>query len=621
MKNLKAEILKKTQESLTANDLGNRLLIEKNIIPFWVVDYETHRIIEVNKAAMEKYGYGREEFLRLTIKDIRTTEETPRESECRENFKNLDGVTIFSTKHRKKNGEIFDVEATYNKVDLNGRTLLIIFATDVTEIRRRSAELVRSQQEKIKILESITDAFISLDKSWRLTFVNGEAERLINLKSEKLLGKFLWEAFPDVKKTIYYEKYKQVLKSGKAEIFESFYLPMNSWFETRVFPMDVGLAIYFRNITERKNYEEKIHRQSELLEQIHDAIFIWELNGNIIYWNKNAERLYGFTSKEATGQSPQKLLQTVFPDNFASFSESLKENIKWEGEIIHTAKNGQEIIVECRLRLFENLEGNLMIMQTCHDVTERKRINEELIRAAKLSLVGELTAGLAHEIKNPLAGIKGALDILIKRRKSDDPEREIMKNMTHQIERIDQTLQALLSRTHIRPLKLESVSLTETINRALVFAQHQSSIINKKNRKTTLKFDLPDEETIVPHDAGLIEDAVLNLVLNAQEAIGDNPGEIKVSLSENETKYGREFLIKVADNGRGISENEQKLIFTPFYTTTANGAGLGLSAVKRIARAHHGDCEFFSKFGQGATFIIRFPVESNEKSAVSRLFQ
>lgn len=367
------------------------------------------------------------------------------------------------------------------------------------------------------------------------------------------------------------------------------------------------------DITESKHMEELFRAQSEMLEQTYDAIFTWRPNQGISYWNKNAENLYGYTAAEAAGHSPQTLLKTVHPVSFENFLADLLGNKHWEGEIVQTAKDGREIVIEARLTTVVR-DDQLVVLETGRDVTEKKSFDKEITRAAQLALVGELAAGLAHEIKNPLTGIKGVIDILVKRRDESDPEKEVFESMLHEIDRIDQTVRTLLGKSRPRPLDFVTGSVVETVQRAMRVAYQETAISGKRPGKIQVVGEYPDRDIVFPHDAAKLEDAVLNLIINAKEAVGATGGEVKVCVTSHGDGEMEEAVIRVEDNGRGISEENLRQIFKPFFTTTEGGTGLGLAAVNRVARAHGGYCDVKSEVGKGSEFTIHLPVNFFSKS-------
>jgi signal transduction histidine kinase len=288
------------------------------------------------------------------------------------------------------------------------------------------------------------------------------------------------------------------------------------------------------------------------------------------------------------------------------------ERGEWRGEVRHVTKDGREIIVDSRWTLVRDEHGqpkNKLVVNT--DITEQKRLETELLRASQLSLIGELAAGLAHEIKNPLAGIQGAVDILIRRREAGDSERTALEGMRREVVRIDATVRALLERARPRALKTSPISLVEVVRRAVLLARDHAASVASRGRKVSIEFEPARGPVIIPIDAAQIEDAVLNLLLNAIEAI-EHDGRVTIRVScqsgESEARPHDEAIIEVTDTGRGIAAEDLNHIFNPFFTKTSGGTGLGLPAVRRIVRAHGGRVEVTSTPGSGSTFTLRLPL-------------
>lgn len=363
------------------------------------------------------------------------------------------------------------------------------------------------------------------------------------------------------------------------------------------------------DITQLKLAEEQIRQQADLLDKSQDAILVRDMDDRIIYWNKSAERLYGWRAGEVMGKKTPDFLFKRIPPNYSEAQRLLLTHDEWRGEFNQITKDGKELIVETRWTLVRDEQGTpfqKMVVNT--DMTERNRLQGKLQRAAQLSVVGELAAGLAHEIKNPLAGIQGTVDILIRRRDSNDPEREVLEGIRHEVERIDATVRALLDRARPRALNPAQTSLTELTTTAVTVARSQAIGAAASGRRIQIEFETPAEDLIVHADAAQIEDAILNLVLNAIEAI-EEEGRITVRIRQEETEdRGEEAIIEVTDTGHGISEENLSRIFNTFFTTTKGGTGLGLPAVRRIARAHGGRVEATSTLGVGSTFRIHLPL-------------
>jgi PAS domain S-box-containing protein len=349
-------------------------------------------------------------------------------------------------------------------------------------------------------------------------------------------------------------------------------------------------------------------------------VAITDQRGIINYVNEEFCRISKYSRDELLGQDHRIINSGYHAKEFIrNLWTTIAGGKVWKGELRNRAKDGSIYWVDTTIVPFLDGDGKpYQYVAIRHDITQLKLAEEqirqqtiELQRASQLSFIGELAAGLAHEIKNPLAGIQGAVDILIRRRDANDPEREALEGVRHQVQRIDATVRALLERARPRSLKLTRVSLSELMQTTVDLARAQQS---GRSGKRGIQIDLipPADDIVVNADAAQIEDAVLNLVINAIEAV-DDFGRVTVSVSRAETadEEMEEAVIEVSDNGRGISEENISLIFNPFFTTSSGGTGLGLPAVRRIARLHGGRVEVESTPGKGSTFSIHLPLSES----------
>jgi PAS domain S-box-containing protein len=248
----------------------------------------------------------------------------------------------------------------------------------------------------------------------------------------------------------------------------------------------------------------------------------------------------------------------------------------------------------------------LMVVRDITETVARERENNRRQHAARF---GELAASLAHEIKNPLAGIQGAVDILIHRRSPNDPERKLLEGVRGEVGRIDAIIRSMLDRAQPGILNFRPASVNAAVHRAVTLANHQAKAASTSGRRIKIEFVADPSPIVMSIDASQIEDAAHGLLTNAIEAI-DGDGAVVVRLGEfDRDNAGREVIIEVEDNGRGIPKEDLSRIFSPFFSTNPNGAGLGLPAVRRVARAHGGRVEAASTPGRGSTFTIRLPRE------------
>jgi signal transduction histidine kinase len=221
----------------------------------------------------------------------------------------------------------------------------------------------------------------------------------------------------------------------------------------------------------------------------------------------------------------------------------------------------------------------------------------QMSRAEHLATLGELATGLAHEIRNPLAGIAGVIEIIGRDLPSSSPAREMVKDVRLEINQINRILTDLLETARPHPPQMMKSNLNTTVEHAVMLARQQ--VISKPIQ---IEFQKNPELAEVEHDSGQIHQVVLNLLLNAVQAI-DGSGTVTVTIgSQHECA-----LITVADTGRGMTEQQVAQIFRPFFTTRSNGTGLGLSLVRRIIEEHSGQIDVTSEPGQGSTFRVQIP--------------
>jgi len=252
---------------------------------------------------------------------------------------------------------------------------------------------------------------------------------------------------------------------------------------------------------------------------------------------------------------------------------------------------------------------NHMMQQLRESREEIERLHRtQMSRAEHMATLGELATGLAHEIRNPLAGIAGVIEVVGRDLPSTSPARAVVKDVRQEIARINRTLTDLLETARPHPPQIRLSNLNITVEHAVMLARQQ--VLSKPIKIELQKApDLPEVE----HDSDQIHQVLLNLLLNAVQAM-DGAGTIFVQIG---TQSGHASLL-VSDTGRGIPSQHLANIFRPFYTTKGNGTGLGLSLARRIVEEHHGRIEVSSVVGQGSKFTVLLPFRMpSAQSAVS----
>jgi hypothetical protein len=243
---------------------------------------------------------------------------------------------------------------------------------------------------------------------------------------------------------------------------------------------------------------------------------------------------------------------------------------------------------------------NRMMQQLRESREEIERLHRtQMSRAEHLATLGELATGLAHEIRNPLAGIAGVIEIVGRDLPATSPARAVVKDVRLEITRISRTLTDLLETARPRRPEVRLSNLNTTVEHAVMLARQQ---VLSRSIKIELQksLDLPEVE----HDSDQIHQVLLNLLLNAVQAM-QGPGTVNVGIGSRDS-FAR---VAVSDTGRGIPPQNLPNIFRPFYTTKGGGTGLGLSLARRIVEDHHGRIEVASAVGKGSTFTVLLPFQ------------
>jgi signal transduction histidine kinase len=243
---------------------------------------------------------------------------------------------------------------------------------------------------------------------------------------------------------------------------------------------------------------------------------------------------------------------------------------------------------------------NQMVKQLRESREEIERLHRtQMSRAEHFATLGEVATGLAHEIRNPLAGIAGVIEIIGRDLPSSSPARAVVKDVRQEIARINHIVTDLLQTARPHPPKVRKSDLNTTVEHAVMLGRQQAM---GKGIEIALRKDpsLPEVE----HDSDQIHQVLLNLLLNAQQAI-DSKGKVEVIVE----RKGSSAVIEVTDNGRGIAPEQLPNIFRPFYTTKGDGTGLGLSLARRIVEDHQGRIDVTSAVGKGTTFAVVLPLQ------------
>jgi PAS domain S-box-containing protein len=368
------------------------------------------------------------------------------------------------------------------------------------------------------------------------------------------------------------------------------------------------------DITERKRAEATQWEQANLLNLTHDAIFIRDMNGVVRNWNRGAEALFGWTAEEAEGKIVSELLETVFPVPLERIMAELLNGGRWEGELVRTRKDGTQVVVASRWSLQRDNRGEpIAALETNNDITERKRAQEQrgqlrelerdLARMSRVSMMGELAASLAHEIKQPIAAIALNAESSLRWIQREPPGLEQARQALSRI--IDDTKRAASIVDRNRALysqgtpQREPLDLNKVIREMVVMLRDAAS-----RHGIVIRGELDPALPTTRADRVQLQQVLMNLMLNGIEAMQEGSGEL--SLTSQRAEDGQ-LLVSVSDSGLGFPGENLDRIFEAFYTTKPQGTGMGLSISRRIIESHGGRLWASANTGRGATFQFTLP--------------
>ena len=370
----------------------------------------------------------------------------------------------------------------------------------------------------------------------------------------------------------------------------------------------IGTMEVAHDLTEIRRLEDELARKNRFMANIlrdsADAIITMDPDDVVTSWNKGAESIFGYSAAEMIG----KHVDIVVPPELRESREleSISRRFRAHGAVRsqqteRITKDGRRIQVIFTRTAIRDDSGKVVgSSSVLKDVTSYQILERQLADAEHLANLGELSAGLAHEIKNPLAGIKGAIDVIRDSLPPADIHRDILGDVLHEVNRIDKIVKDLLNYAKPKPPSHSSIELPGLVQRIVAIA-----------RTTPARPPVPITVTQlapIPEFTGdetQLEQVLLNLLLNAQNAMPSG-GHIEVLLGyDHKTKIVR---MDVRDDGPGIPEEMQKKIFQPFFTTHTNGTGLGLATCLKNVQYHGGSIEVHSEVGHGTTFVVTIPL-------------
>lgn len=470
----------------------------------------------------------------------------------------------------------------------------------------REKELRQDKEKELKeiswntqdTLDSIVDGLFSLNRNLELAYINKALSRLLHPTNEPLIGKSILEVCELQITEGFIDMCKDSLHSQQIKVFHENLNLTGKWSEVRICPSHKGLTIIVRDISDLIAANEAL----QLTEDIFTIAFSLSpvplainkaSNGEFLEVNNSFLALTGFTREEVIGHSPDSLHMLTNAQSWEEFISSLCQ----ETPIINTELDYSTKNQEIRTGLFSfepiTLNHEACLLAVCIDITEMKRMQTEMARLDRLNLIGEMAAGLGHEIRNPLTTVRGFLQFLGKKQEFSSAKDQF-DLMISELDRSNEIITEFLSLAKKRPSNLTFHNINDVIKKIhpLVLADAIS-----KDKEVHLKLgELPP----LLVDEKEIRQLLLNLVRNGLEAT--NPSgvlTIRTFVEQNNV------VLAIQDQGSGISEEVMAKLGTPFFTTKDTGTGLGLAVCYRIAERHNAGIECESG-PNGTTFSVKF---------------
>ncbi|BBB33576.1 two-component system, sporulation sensor kinase E [Thermotomaculum hydrothermale] len=473
-----------------------------------------------------------------------------------------------------------------------------------------------------KILENTNIGILETDINGKIIYINKKAKEVIGLKFPRNNPLFVWEILKNGKNE--FNKIVKLIEKNKNGIegYETKIISeeiKNIWVDVNVTPLKdretEGYLIFFKDVTKKKILEEKAKETTLYLKNIlndsADAILGITLENKIFLWNKGAEEIYGYTADEVLG----KHIDILIPEKLKKENESekiIKEALK-KGYLKNyiterKRKDGEIIKVNITRSAIRDLEGRIFgFSAIVRDITEQEKMQQKLIQSERLSIVGRMASQVAHEIRNPLASISLNLELLeeeIEEIDLDKPKKmeltSLIKTITSEVSHINNITDDYLSFVRMPVLKKSKENLHSIVED--IYNSLKNLLITARIKFVHHKQNIP----LIPVDYNQARRAILNIIKNAIEAIG-NDGKIEVFTRNYREK--KRLCLYIKDSGSGIPEDKLDKIFEPFYTTKATGSGLGMHITYQIMKEHGGEIKITSREGKGTTVSLCFPTE------------
>jgi PAS domain S-box-containing protein len=592
----------------------------------WIYDLRTLSFLAVNDAAVERYGYSREEFLAMTVRQLHLRAE--RSALLDGVLKSpVSSVQERTWRHVRKDGTVIYVEVARSAVDFAGESACLVIANDVSE-GKRSELLYRM------LMDTIPSSVLLLDEDLRVVLANRNFLDKSRRTTGVTAGKRLAEVFPEVilAEMGLEQQIRNVFTSshateGQRLTYRAPGVPIRVYYYSIV-PVNWGgqvdhVLFLMDDVTEQTRMGEEIRRMegrlASVVESASDIVVSTDIQGNIFTWNKAAQKITGYSLEELKGRSFLDYCdESGAPGVRRLLSSGASRESSGRIESNLKTKDGRFRPVSWVFSpMTDDAARTVGFVVVGRDLTEQRKFELQILEAQKLAALGVMARGIAHEIRTPLAISSSAAQFLMEDNLTPEFYRECAEKVHSGIRKASTIIENLLRFAHPSAEKNKTpVDLLRVMREALTLIENQAKVQNIEVRT-----HFPPEPCQVLGVPSLLEQVFINLLLNAINAM-PNGGTIEVFVE----RTAGEVLARVTDTGEGISPEDFDKIFDPFYTKSppGKGTGLGLSICYSIVDQHRGSIGVDSQKGEGSTFTVKLPLlfptekESSEPPESSR---
>lgn len=629
--------LKRNEEVIKESEKKYRLLFESNPQPMWVYDIETLAFLSVNDAAVLKYGYSKEEFLQMTIKDIRPPEDILKLlNNVKSVTSGINEAGVWS--HYKKDESIIFVEITSYVFDYEGKRAELILSNDITEKLKAEEKLRESESRFRKLYEDGANGMVMASKDFKFLMANKTFCKMIGYEEEEL--KQL--TFVDITHSDDKAKDSAAVKkmmAGDVDVYrtEKRYVRKDGqafWAQLTVSPIydSNGRFLYFVgiivNITERKNAELDLIRMSQIMknsqEIAHLGSFEYIAATQTTIWSEEEYRIYGLDPSGPSPEYNEMLEKCIHPDDAKllhdTFVLAMQNRRIYELEHRIVRPDGGVRWVYDKAHPYFDEKGNLVrYVGATLDITERKRTEEEFVAAKEKAeesnrLKTAFLQNMSHEIRTPMNGILGFIELLKNPTLTGEKREEFIEIVQISGERLLTTINDIIEFSRIESGEVEVIQKGENIEDIL--NNHFNFFIpeiEKRGLFLKVNYQHVEKNTRVLTDRFKLDSIFINLIKNAVKFT--KQGSIEIGCYRDDD----DLVFYVKDTGIGIPANRKEAIFERFVqsdltiTRGYEGSGLGLSISKAYSEMLGGKIWLDSVENTGTTFYFSIPYKTKNQ--------